>query len=111
MTMKQQEKIKAIAAKLAREKQERSFPAMLHRMLTDIDELVKADPDMKFLEEVVGWQEHGKGFRVHNKAMFIDIAMPTWFSRIKYTSWIRQLSSHWFMKIHTTGGDSGGKSL
>lgn len=40
---------------------------------------------MRSLQEVVSWQEHGKAFRVHDKKKFIDVVMPTWFSRIKYS--------------------------
>ena len=98
-----------VAAKLATvEAQESSFPAMLHRMLTDIDEMGRADPSLKSLQEVVSWQEHGKAFRVHDKKKFIEVVMPTWFSRIKYSSWVRQLSSYGFQKIHADGVDKGG---
>ena len=109
--MNQQAELKLIAAKLAMEKQETSFPAMLFRMLTDIDEMARREPYMKSLQSVVSWQEHGKAFRVHDKKRFIDVVMPTWFSRIKYSSWVRQLSSYGFQKVHTNGADKGGQSI
>lgn len=106
--MNQQAKLNLVAAKLAMEKQETSFPAMLHRMLTDIDEMGRNDPSMKSIQSVVSWQAHGNAFRVHDKNKFVDFVMPTWFSRIKYSSWVRQLSSYGFQKIHEDGADKGG---
>lgn len=86
-----------------------SFPALLHRMLSDIDELAKTDSDMKKLQAVVSWQDHGRAFKVHDKKKFVSIVMPTWFVRIKYSSWIRQLSLFGFHKIHEEGPDKGGE--
>ena len=80
-------------------------------MLTDIDEMARREPYMKSLQSVVSWQAHGKAFRVHDKKGFIDVVMPTWFSRIKYSSWVRQLSSYGFQKVHTNGADKGGQSI
>ena len=109
--MNQQAKIDRVAANMAMEKQETTFPAMLYRMLTDIEEMGQQDSAMKTLQEVVSWQEHGRAFRVHNKKKFINVVMPTWFSRIKYSSWVRQLSSYGFQKIHTEGADKKGRFI
>ena len=85
-----------------------SFPVMLHRMLTDVDELSLKDPDMKSLQEIVSWQPHGTAFKIHDKKKFVSIVMPIWFMRIKYTSWVRQLNTYGFKKDNDDGPDKGG---
>ena len=44
-----------------------AFPAMLHRMLTDIDELSSTYPEMSKLNTIVSWLDHGRAFKVHDK--------------------------------------------
>lgn len=44
-----------------------AFPAMLHRMLTDIDELSKADDEMSKLKTIVSWIDNGRAFKIHDK--------------------------------------------
>ena len=85
-----------------------SFPTMLHRMLADIEELGRKDPEMGSLKKIVSWQPHGKAFKIHDRKKFVSVVMPVWFMRIKYTSWIRQLNTYGFKKVHEDGPDKGG---
>jgi HSF-type DNA-binding len=45
-----------------------SFPAKLHRMLSDIQE--------NGMESVVSWAPHGRSFKVHDKKTFLADIMP-----------------------------------
>ena len=87
-----------------------SFPCMLHQCLSDIEALGQRDPAMRRLNEIVGWQQQGTAFRVHDKDKFETIIMPVWFIRLKYSSFVRQLSLFGFKKIHkdTQGVQKGG---
>ena len=85
-----------------------SFPVMLHRMLSDIDELAETDSSSNGLQDIVSWQAGGKNFKIHDRKRFISVVMPVWFMRIKYSSWIRQLNNYGFKKIHEEGPNKGG---
>ena len=76
-----------------------SFPVTLHRMLTEIDELAQRDPEMKKLQRIVSWSDHGKAFKVHDRKKFVSIVLPTWFVRLKHSSWIRQLHLYGFKRV------------
>lgn len=88
-----------------------SFPCMLHQCLQDIEALGQRDPAMHKLSEIVGWQKQGTAFRVHDKQQFEALVMPVWFIRLKYSSFVRQLSLYGFKKIHKDTQDArkGGK--
>lgn len=83
------------------------FPVMLHRMLADIEELGRKDPDMQSLQKIVSWDSEGTAFKIHDKKKFASLLMPIWFMRIKYTSWIRQLNTYGFKKVHDDGPKKG----
>ena len=83
-----------------------SFPCMLHQCLTDIQALSQRDPAMASLQTIVGWQKQGAAFRVHDKKKFEDLIMPVWFVRLKYSSFVRQLSLFGFKKIHKETADA-----
>ncbi|CAB9520618.1 stress transcription factor A-3 [Seminavis robusta] len=85
-----------------------SFPTLVHRMLTEIDELASnPEKDTHKLSKVVSWQPHGMAFLVHDKKKFAEIIMPKWFPRLKHASWIRQLSLFGFKRVHAEGDDKG----
>jgi len=86
-----------------------SFPVLLFRMLTDIEELGKRDPEMKKLQEIVSWQDHGRAFKIHDRKQFATIVVPTFFIRIKYSSFVRVLNAYNFKRINQDGPDKGGK--
>ncbi|CAB9505536.1 shock factor protein 4 [Seminavis robusta] len=83
-----------------------SFPMMLYKMLADIEELAQKHPEMKRLRKIVRWLDHGMAFKVYDRKRFISIVMPTWFIRLKHTSWIRQLNLYGFDRIQE-GPDKG----
>ncbi|CAB9500928.1 stress transcription factor A [Seminavis robusta] len=82
-----------------------SFPVMVHKMLTDIDDLTKNDPNEK-ISHIISWQPHGRAFKIHDREKFATVAMPIWFMRLKYSSWVRQLNQYGFKKIQD-GPDRG----
>ncbi|CAB9519155.1 shock factor protein [Seminavis robusta] len=75
-----------------------SFPAKLHRMLTDMQ-----DSDSR----VVSWASHGRAFKVHDKKTFLAEIMPKYFYQLKYNSFQRQLNLYGFKKIQHQGKDKG----
>ena len=86
-----------------------SFPCMLHQCLTDIEELGKRDPAMKNLQQVISWCDQPEhAFRVYDRKKFEALVMPVWFVRLKYSSFIRELSTYGFKKV-TVGGEKGGE--
>lgn len=84
-----------------------TFPSSLHRMLTEIDQLASSDPSMAHLKSAISWQDHGMAFKIHDRKKFIELIMPQWFCRLKYTSFIRQLNLFGFKRIHKDGPDKG----
>ena len=82
-----------------------SFPSLLHRCLSDIDELAKRDTDMNRLKTVIGWNSNGESFKIYDRKKFEQLIMPVWFPRIKYSSFYRQLRMYGFAKISVDGGE------
>lgn len=78
-----------------------SFPSLLHRLLTDID---RTHTDLR---ETISWLGNGMAFKIHDRQKFIDIIMPIWFHRWKYSSLVRQLSQYGFKRVLTEGDDKG----
>ena len=84
-----------------------TFPSTLHRMLTEIDHLANRDASMAHLKSAISWQDHGMAFKIHDRKKFIELIMPQWFCRLKYTSFVRQLNLFGFKRIHKDGADKG----
>lgn len=80
-----------------------SFPSSLHKMLTEIDE----QQNMQHFQKIISWQSHGMAFKIHDRQGFIDKIMPIWFSRLKYSSWVRQCNLFGFKRIQMDGRDKG----
>ncbi|CAB9529609.1 Heat stress transcription factor [Seminavis robusta] len=81
-----------------------SFPRTLHKMLTEIDARAERDGDTK-LQQIISWQEHGMAFKIHDRKKLMDLVMPVWFPRLKYSSWVRQLNSYGFKRVINEGND------
>jgi HSF-type DNA-binding len=81
-----------------------TFPCLIHRCLSDIEELAKRDTDMLRLKSIIGWQQNGDSFKVFDNKKFEQMIMPVWFPRIKYSSFQRQLRMYGFVKVD--GGES-----
>lgn len=84
-----------------------SFPSTLHRMLTEIEELAGREPSMAHLKQIISWQGHGLAFKIHDRQKFINIVMPIWFCRLKYSSFVRQMNLFGFKRIQQEGSDKG----
>ncbi len=80
------------------------FPYRLHIMLDTMDtEAAKGNTRGK---SIVGWQPHGRAFKVHDVKQFVDTIMPHFFKHTKYASFQRQLNLYEFMRL-TVGPDKG----
>ena len=80
------------------------FPYRLHIMLDTLDsEATKGNTRGK---SIVGWQPHGRAFKVHDVKKFVDTIMPHFFKHTKYASFQRQLNLYGFMRL-TVGPDKG----
>lgn len=80
------------------------FPYRLHIMLDTMDtEAAKGNTRGK---SIVGWQPHGRAFKVHDVKKFVDTIMPHFFKHTKYASFQRQLNLYGFMRL-TVGPDKG----
>ena len=84
-----------------------SFPCRLHRMLTDIDQLAQNDSSMAHLPKIISWCADGRSFKIHDRKKFVDTVMPIWFSRLKYTSFVRGISGHGFTRVRCAGPANG----
>lgn len=84
-----------------------SFPSTVHRMLTEIEDMAIKDSSMAYLQKIISWQKHGMAFKIHDKNKFTNIVMPIYFSRLKYSSFIRQTNLFGFKRINSEGADKG----
>lgn len=81
------------------------FPFKLHMLLDSMDaDAAKGDLMGK---SIVGWQPHGRAFKVHNIDAFVKTIMPHFFKHTKYASFQRQLNLYGFIRITTVGPDKG----
>jgi len=75
------------------------FPSKLHRALQEA-----AEEGNGF---ILSWHSDGKGFRVHDQKLFVELIMPRYFGRqSKYKSFQRQLNLYGFVR-QTDGEDTG----
>ena len=80
------------------------FPYQLHIMLESMD--AYATKGYNRGKSIVGWQRHGRAFKVHSVKQFVESIMPHFFNQTKYTSFQRQLNLYGFIRI-TVGRDKG----
>lgn len=81
------------------------FPYRLHIMLDTMDSEASSKGNTRG-KSIVGWQPHGRAFKVHDVKKFVDNIMPHFFSHTKYASFQRQLNLYGFMRL-TVGPDKG----
>uniref|UniRef100_A0A7S2LSQ7 HSF-type DNA-binding domain-containing protein n=1 Tax=Leptocylindrus danicus TaxID=163516 RepID=A0A7S2LSQ7_9STRA len=74
------------------------FPFKMHRVL---DQIVSDG-----LAYVIGWQIHGRAFKIYDATTFVDNVMPKYFGQKKLTSFQRQLNLYGFQRL-TRGRDDG----
>ena len=84
-----------------------SFPSLVHRCLTEIDAMAKSG--RADLQKIFSWQSDGLSFKVYNRKAFQEQVMPRFFPKLKYTSFIRQLTMFGFKKCENTKERRGGE--
>jgi len=88
-----------------------SFPCMIYQCLQDIQVLGERDETLRHLGKIISWQTHGRAFKIHNRKNFIELVMPIWFPKIKYSSFTRQCCLYGFTRIQDKGEDYNGKQI
>jgi hypothetical protein len=72
-----------------------SFPVMVHRMLTYVDE-----SDDRTLRRIVSWNRDGRTFYVHDQTRFERTVLPKFFAnQTRYRSFQRQLNFYDFQRV------------
>jgi HSF-type DNA-binding len=69
-----------------------AFPQTLYQILDDAIE-------HSFNMNIIGWDDNGTSFRVHDRKRFVSDIMPMYFEQTKYASFIRQLSLYGYQRI------------
>jgi hypothetical protein len=77
-------------------KSDRNFPARLHAMLSS-----------EQYSHIISWMPHGRAWKVINKELLVEEAIPKFFGQSKFSSFTRQLSGWGFKRLHQTGQDFG----
>ena len=80
------------------------FPYKLYIMLNAIHTAAANGNSRN--KSIVGWQPHGRAFKVHDVKAFVETIMPEFFKQTKYSSFQRQLNLYGFVRI-TGGPDKG----
>ena len=86
-----------------------SFPCSLHMCLSEIDAMASNGEDSKGFKKIFRWQTDGLSFKVFNREKFQELIMPIYFPKIKYNSFVRQLTMYGFKKCENSGERRGGK--
>eukprot|EP00571_Detonula_confervacea_P011564 CAMPEP_0172307574 /NCGR_PEP_ID=MMETSP1058-20130122/8402_1 /TAXON_ID=83371 /ORGANISM="Detonula confervacea, Strain CCMP 353" /LENGTH=437 /DNA_ID=CAMNT_0013019779 /DNA_START=45 /DNA_END=1358 /DNA_ORIENTATION=+ len=73
-----------------------NFPAKLHQMLSE-----------PHFSHIIGWMPHGRAFKIMNKDLLVNQAIPAFFVQTKFESFTRQLSGWGFKRLHQRGADYG----
>ncbi|KAK1734036.1 heat shock factor family protein, partial [Skeletonema marinoi] len=77
-------------------KSESNFPARLYAMLAE-----------EKYSHIISWMPHGRAFKVHNKKLLLEEALPKYTGQSKISSFTRQLSGWGFKRLHQMGLDFG----
>uniref|UniRef100_A0A7S2MAD3 HSF-type DNA-binding domain-containing protein n=1 Tax=Skeletonema marinoi TaxID=267567 RepID=A0A7S2MAD3_9STRA len=77
-------------------KSESNFPARLYAMLAEEN-----------YSHIISWMPHGRAFKVHNKKLLLEEALPKYTGQSKISSFTRQLSGWGFKRLHQMGLDYG----
>jgi len=67
------------------------FPVRLH--------LILERSEIDGYSSIISWMPHGRAFKIHNYALFLDIVMPRFFFQTKMSSFTRQLGMYGFHKL------------
>jgi HSF-type DNA-binding len=77
-----------------------TFPQTLYQLLDDATE-------QKVDNNIIGWDDNGKSFRVHDRKRFVTEVMPIYFAQTKYASFARQLSLYGYQRIKSNNKYNG----
>lgn len=61
-----------------------AFPLKLHETLRQIE--------IDGLDSIIGWQPHGRSFKIRKQKEFVDVILPKYFVMTKKSSFLRQLN-------------------
>jgi len=56
---------------------------------------------------IIGWQPHGRAFKVHNRKEFVRTILPVHFNQTRFASFQRQLNLYGFHRLTAHGPDKG----
>lgn len=76
-----------------------AFPLKLHEILSQIE----SDGH----DSIIGWLPHGRSFKIHKQAEFVDSILPMYFVMTKKSSFLRQLNLYGFNRLSGIGADQG----
>mmetsp|Transcript_20111 Transcript_20111/g.31069 ORF Transcript_20111/g.31069 Transcript_20111/m.31069 type:complete len:394 (+) Transcript_20111:127-1308(+) len=77
----------------------RTFPMLLHDMLTKAEQ--------EGFTDICSWQPHGRAFRIHKHKQFTEKIMPQLFRQSKWSSFQRQLNLYGFNRFTANNPDKG----
>ena len=80
------------------------FPYRLYILLELMDSEAQQQGQGK---SIVGWQPHGRAFKVHNRKIFEESILPVHFKQTRYASFQRQLNLYGFLRLTAPGPDHG----
>merc|ERR1711862_280043 len=89
--MKDEEALASNVYSNMRGRSQEAFPVRLHLIL----ERCERDG----YSSIISWMPHGRAFKVHNEALFVENVMPKFFFQTLMTSFTRQLGMYGFQKI------------
>jgi len=73
-----------------------NFPSKLHHILSSSE-----------YSHIISWMPHGRAWRIHNRPLFLETIIPSYFVQTKYESFSRQLNGWGFKRLHQSGNDCG----
>jgi len=82
----------------SRGRPEEPFPLKLHRIIER--------GEQEGYSSIIYWLPHGRAFRIHDQAKFVQIILPKYFFQSRFTSFQRQLNIYGFRKL-CRGVDQG----
>ncbi|KAK1740863.1 heat shock factor family protein [Skeletonema marinoi] len=77
-------------------KSDNNFPARLHAMLSN-----------EQYSHIIAWMPHGRAWKVLDRRLLVEEAIPRYFKQNKYPSFARQLSGWGFKRLLKKGPDMG----
>lgn len=83
-------------------KEKKRFPVQLHWLLEEISR-----GNLSHLDDVVGFQDHGRAFKVMDEGRFSTEILTIWFDQHDWHSFVTTLLGHGFRRLQQEGSDQG----